>query len=125
MPDAASREAELARIRARVGGEYEVSLEVFYAGDRPNTPTPVADFVSSAGGGYTLRELRARIGGQSGYIMGPEGKRYLVSLKPWEGANPDLTHLIVRFRFVPKDAILFSQLVQEFVQNHGEDSGRP
>jgi hypothetical protein len=119
LSESTSRDSELADIRRRAGGKYEASLLVFEKGEVPDLPAPVAEYVTPDEGGYSLAEMRQRLGGDSGHIRGPDGNMHFVSLEQWRESDPQITRVIVRFRFVPGDDDLYAELIRDFARRHG------
>jgi hypothetical protein len=90
-----------------VPGRVEARLNVFQEGD------PGYVFRLRSGRvidkpGTTLREFRRQLGGDEGYVTDTvyrKGEKHHVSLKPWEGADPDRTRVMVSWRFIPEKPI--------------------
>jgi hypothetical protein len=51
--------------------------------------------------GQTLRELRAQLGGDEGFVEDGFGGRHPISLAPWAHADPDRTRIVIAFRTAP------------------------
>jgi hypothetical protein len=46
--------------------------------------------------GVTLREMRARLGGEAGFLPDRNGRQHHVSLRAWRESDPDQTRIIVQ-----------------------------
>jgi hypothetical protein len=119
LTESIDRNSELAQIQATAGGEYQASLLVFTRGEEPDLPTPLEEYVTAEEGGYTLEEIRRRLGGDAGYNKGPDGRMHLVSLEQSRDADPQMTRVVVRFRFVPRDQEAYREMIRDFVGRHG------
>jgi hypothetical protein len=78
---------------------HRVAFIVIGDGDRDR---PVTETKGSARTmGYTLRQLRKRVGGDEGFIRDAAGVSHKVSLRPWAQFDPDQTRLLVTFVKMP------------------------
>ena len=89
---------------ANVPGRVVVDLLVWQQGDPTyETPWP-SGFVPR---GCSLAEFRKRLGGNEGYVIDHvyRGENHFVSLKAWDGADPDKTRVMLGFKFIPDKPI--------------------
>ena len=67
--------------------------------------------------GFKLSELMDKIGGKSGFMLGPRGERFFLSLEPYLSPEYEDAVFYPQFRFVPSDheqmRALFSKLKKQ------------
>jgi hypothetical protein len=88
-----------AKVMDEFPGHYELKLEVFREGTRPDNPVLAEE--STDGLGYSYEDMRALLGGDQGYVTDSKGKTHHVSLLPWSSDQPETLRFLLNYKFIP------------------------
>jgi hypothetical protein len=87
---------------ADVKGKYQLRIEIKTPGDEDYEEVIVPSGAKWSTAGESLRELRARLGGDEGLIVNDyTGEKHAISIAHLQGADPDATRCYVVYEFMP------------------------